>query len=225
LRKSEKELRILSSLLLYAEETERKRIAREIHDGIGQSLSAVKFSVENAIEGLRKKSITSDFASLASVIPLIQQTIEEVRRIVKDLRPSILDDLGILATIAWFCRDFQNIYSSVRIEKEITVKENEIPASLKTQIFRVLQEAMNNIAKYSQADHVYIGLNKVDNQIVLLIRDNGTGFDVEEVIFEKNSMRGFGLATMRERAEFSGGTFSIESSKGSGTTVRILFPG
>ncbi|MBU0987300.1 MAG: PAS domain S-box protein [Proteobacteria bacterium] len=224
LLKSEKELRFLSSQLLSAEETVRKRIARELHDGIGQALSAIKFSVENAIEERRKESPTLGIESLPSVIPLIQQTIEEVRRIVRELRPSILDDLGILATITWFCRDFQNIYSAVHIEKEIFVKENEIAVSLKTIIYRILQEAMNNVTKHSQADQVRLCLKKTGKNIELLIEDNGQGFDVEEVILEKNSMRGFGLATMRERAELSEGTFTIESAKGTGTTIRVLWP-
>lgn len=224
LLKSQKELRILSSQLLSAEETERKRIARELHDGIGQALSAIKFSVENALEEIRKKAPTANIESLASVIPLTQKTIDEVRRIVKDLRPSILDDLGILATIAWFCREFQSIFSTVRIEKEITVKENEIPVSLKTIIYRIMQEALNNTAKHSQADRVRLSLKKFDGNIELVIADNGQGFNFEQDIYVKNSMRGFGLASMKERAELSGGQFTIESVTGAGTSIRVLWP-
>lgn len=224
LLKSQKELRILSSQLLSAEETERKRIARELHDGIGQALSAIKFSVENALEEICKKAPTANIESLASVIPLTQKTIDEVRRIVKDLRPSILDDLGILATIAWFCREFQSIFSTVRIEKEITVKENEIPVSLKTIIYRIMQEALNNTAKHSQADRVRLSLKKFDGNIELVIADNGQGFNFEQDIYVKNSMRGFGLASMKERAELSGGQFTIESVTGAGTSIRVLWP-
>lgn len=224
LLKSQKELRILSSQLLSAEEMERKRIARELHDGIGQALSAIKFSVENAIEDLRKKPATANIESLASIIPLTRKTINEVRRIVKDLRPSILDDLGILATIAWFCREFQSIYSTVRIEKEITVKENEIPVSLKTIIYRIMQEALNNTAKHSRADRVRLSLKKSDGSIELAIEDNGQGFNFKQAVYVKNSMRGFGLASMKERAELSGGSFAIESAAGAGTSIRVLWP-
>ena len=224
LLKSQKELRILSSQLLSAEETERKRIARELHDGIGQALSAIKFSVENAIEELRKKPATANIESLASIIPLTRKTIDEVRRIVKDLRPSILDDLGILATIAWFCREFQSIYSTVRIEKEITVKENEIPVSLKTIIYRIMQEALNNTAKHSRADRVRLSLKKSDGSIELAIEDNGQGFNFKQAVYVKNSMRGFGLASMKERAELSGGSFAIKSVAGAGTSIRVLWP-
>ena len=224
LQKSEKELRILSSQLLSAEETERKRIARELHDGIGQALSAIKFSVENTIEELRTESVNSKVESLESIIPLTQKTIEEVRRIVRDLRPSILDDLGILATIAWFCREFESIYSTIRVEKEITVKEHEIPAMLKTVIYRIMQEAFNNAAKYSQADLIRFYLKKTGDKIELAINDNGQGFDIEETIYDKNSMRGFGLASMKERAELSGGSFTIKSAKGAGTNIQAIWP-
>jgi len=224
LLKSEKELRILSSQLLTAEETERKRIARELHDSIGQALSAIKFRVENTIEEFRKDPVSSDIESLEPIIPLTQKTIEEVRRIVKDLRPSILDDLGILATIAWFCREFQNIYSTVSIQREITVTENEIPLALKTFIYRIMQEALNNVAKHSQADQVRLCLKKTDQKIELLIEDDGLGFNFGEAVYDKNSMRGFGLASMKERAELSGGACTIKSAKGSGTSIRVLWP-
>ncbi|MBC8434153.1 MAG: PAS domain S-box protein [Desulfobacterales bacterium] len=224
LQKSEKELRILSSQLLSAEEAERKRIARELHDGIGQALSAIKFSVENTLEELRKEAVYSKFESLESIIPLTQKTIEEVRRIVRDLRPSILDDLGILATIAWFCREFESIYSTIRVEKEITVNEHEIPATLKTVIYRIMQEAFNNAAKYSQADLIRFYLKKTGDKIELTINDTGQGFDIEETVYDKHSMRGFGLASMKERAELSGGSFTIKSAKGAGTNIQAIWP-
>ena len=139
----------------------------------------------------------------------------------KDLRPSILDDLGILATIAWFCREFQNIYSTVSISREIAITEKDIPVSLKTFIYRIMQEALNNVAKHSQADRVRLCLKKTNGQIELLIEDNGQGFNYAKAVYHKNSMRGFGLASMKERAELSGGSFSIESRKGIKTTIRV----
>jgi PAS domain S-box-containing protein len=152
LLKSDKELRILSNQLLSAEE------ARELHDGIGQALSAIKFSVENALLELREATNPIDLGSLETVIPLTQKTIEEVRTIVKDLRPSILDDLGILATIGWFCREFKNVYTGIRIETTIDIEEDEVPSHLKTIIYRILQEALNNVAKHSRANFVHLRL-------------------------------------------------------------------
>ena len=223
LRESGKELRILSNQLLSAEEKERKRIARELHDGIGQTLSAIKFSVENSLGQLRKVSDPSELKALEALIPLTKKTIEEVRRIVKDLRPSILDDLGILATINWFCREFQKVYTGIRIEAEIDVPENIIQSSLKTVIYRILQEAMNNVAKHSRADLVQLSLLKKDNRVIMSIQDNGVGFDVSETISMKPSRRGFGLASMRERAELSGADFEIKSEGGQGTSIRVVW--
>jgi len=221
LRESDKELRILSNQLLSTEEKERKRIARELHDGIGQALSAIKFSVENSLRELRRSPDHPELKPLESVIPLTQKTIEEVRRIVKDLRPSILDDLGILATITWFCREFQKVYESIRIIIGIEIQESDIHSPLKTVIYRILQEALNNIAKHSQADLVHLSLRKEDNAVVLTVHDNGTGFDLSEAISLQPSRRGFGLASMRERAELSGGKFEIESVIGQGTAIRV----
>jgi PAS domain S-box-containing protein len=224
LRKSDKELRVLSNQLLSAEEKERKRIARELHDGIGQALSAIKFSVENALLEVRAAAHPIDLGSLEAVIPLTRKTIEEVRRIVKDLRPSILDDLGILATIGWFCREFQNVYAEIRIETTIDVEEDEVPLYLKTTIYRIMQEALNNVAKHSQASFVHLQLKKNKRHLNLSIQDNGRGFNLDKAMALKTSRRGFGLASMRERAELSGAGFSIDTVPGKGTTIKIAWP-
>lgn len=223
LRKSDKELRILSNQLLSAEEKERKRIARELHDSIGQALSAIKFSVENALLELRTTTHSIDLEFLESVIPLTQKTIEEVRRIVKDLRPSILDDLGIMATIGWFRREFQAVYAGIRIETIIDIEENDVPPHLKTAIYRIMQEALNNVAKHSRADLVNLHLRKTIAGLELSIRDNGRGFNLDKTMALKTSRRGFGLASMRERAELSGASFEINSAAGQGTQIRVAW--
>jgi PAS domain S-box-containing protein len=223
LRESDKELRILSNQLLSTEEKERKRIARELHDGIGQALSAIKFSVENALRELRHSPDHSELKSLEAVIPLTQKTIEEVRTIVQDLRPSILDDLGILATINWFCREFRQVYANIQINREIDIQEKDIPAALKTVIYRILQEALNNVAKHSHADRVLLSLQKKLGAMELTVLDNGTGFDLTEAISLQLSRRGFGLASMRERAALSGAAFDIKSAPGEGTTICVTW--
>jgi signal transduction histidine kinase len=135
-----------------------------------------------------------------------------------DLRPSVLDDLGILATIGWFTREFQKVYSHISVEKQISVEENEIPDSLKTVLFRVMQEAMNNVAKHSKADLIRLTLRKTADKIELFINDNGAGFDLESI------RQGVGLTSMRERTELLGGTFAVESILGKGTTIRASWP-
>jgi len=224
LQRSEAELRRLSSQLLNAQEEERKRIARELHDGIGQSLSAIKFKVETALNEMGQVNPAQVVKSLEAVVPVAQEAVEEVRRISRNLRPSILDDLGILATISWLCREVETIYSGIRIEKQIDIEEHDIPDSLKIVMYRVLQESFNNIAKHSHATLVRLSLKGADGKIELAIDDNGVGFDVEQVLSGEQSKRGIGLASMRERAELSGGSFSVESHKGAGTTVRASWP-
>ncbi len=222
LRKSESHLRRLSTELLNAQEKERKRIAQEIHDSLGASLSAAKFKVESALAQVGEgNSQASD--SLKNIVPILQGAIDEARRIQMNLRPSMLDDLGILATIGWFCRQFESTYSAIRIKQEIGIREDQVPDPLKTVIYRVLQEAVNNIAKHSKATAVSIGLMKTDRAIQLAVRDNGHGFKMEDALSRSSSSRGLGLDSMRERTELAGGAFTIEST-GSGTVIRATWP-
>jgi signal transduction histidine kinase/PAS domain-containing protein len=218
LKDSEARLRILSSQLLTVQENERRRVAREIHDGIGQMLTAIKFKVEDITQQKETRKTKAKEEPLEVVIPMIRESIEEVRRIQMDLRPSTLDDLGILATIDWFCREFEKIYSTIRTEKLINIHESEVPTYLKTVIFRVMQESLNNIAKHSKADWVHLSLKKKEDRIELVVEDNGTGFDLEK------SKKGFGLSSMRERTELSGGAFRIETTSGAGTTIHASWP-
>jgi PAS domain S-box-containing protein len=220
LQRSQEELRRLSTRLLSVQEEERKRIARELHDGIGQSLSAIKFLLENRLQMMKKNSAPGELQPLESMIPMLQNAIEEVRQMQTDLRPPTLDDLGIRATLSWFCREYQRIYSGIRIEQEIEVQENEIPHDLKTVIYRVLQEAMNNVAKHSGAKGVRLSLAKKNGWIQLRVEDNGSGFDPRKVLSEERTGYGFGLTSMRERTELSGGSFSIESIQGRGTILQ-----
>jgi PAS domain S-box-containing protein len=217
------ELEGLSSRLLEVQESERKRIGRELHDSTGQSLAALKFGLESALDSIRQGAIGESIEALAALIPLVQLASDEVRRIHTDLRPSLLDDLGIIATISWFCREFERLYLGIQIEKQIQAKEEDVPETLKIVIFRVLQEALNNISKYAKADLVRIDLKKEKDKIEFSIRDNGQGFDVEAVQRGKGSTEGFGLTNMRERVQLSGGSFAIESRKGAGTAIRACW--
>jgi signal transduction histidine kinase len=176
--------------------------------------------VENAFEEMGQDRPVDGAKALEPVISLVQGAVEEVRKISMNLRPSILDDLGILVTISWLCREIENIYSQIRIEKQISIQESEVPNSLKIVIFRLLQEALNNMTKHSQANLVILSLELTDGRIELTIKDNGVGFDVEKVLSEDRARRGLGLASMKERTELSGGSFSIVSKKGEGTTVQ-----
>ena len=224
LRKSEKELRFLSSELLTTQENERARIARELHDGIGQALSTMKVRVETFAKIARADVSRLRVEDLENLVPVIRQTIEEVRNTCMDLRPSTLDGLGIVPTIDWFSREFQTTYPFMQIEKEIDIRETDVPDSLKIIIYRIVQEALNNAARHSGAEIMRISLAKTDGEIRLALQDNGQGFDLEDLRSADTAERGFGLTSMKERTELSAGSFSIESSVGQGTTVRASWP-
>jgi len=223
LEKANEALRHLSSKLLSAQEEERKRIAGDLHDTIGSCLAGIKFKVEMTLEQIGKTpNVVTE--SLNTIIPVVQEGIEECRRMQQDLRPSMLDDLGLLPTLSWFCRRFQTIYSGIRIEQEIAIQEDDIPQMLKIVVFRVTQEAMNNIAKHSKADLVRFSLRKLDDRMELVLQDNGRGFSLEKVNSQSVTVKGLGLTSMRERTEFSGGSFDIESVEGKGTIIRASWP-
>jgi PAS domain S-box-containing protein len=217
LAESEKELRLLSIQLLAAQENERKWISQELHDSIGQALVAVKFALERKIDQMGAGKAPAGI-SLEDILSMVQNGVEETRRIMTNLRPSILDDLGILATVNWFCREFQKVYPHIEIHRQIEVQEQEVPETLKIVIFRILQEAMNNVAKHSRAQAVLIGLTKQNDRITLKIQDNGVGFDPE------NNRKGLGLSSMRERARLSGGIFILESGPGKGSLLEVRWP-
>jgi PAS domain S-box-containing protein len=217
LSEANKTLRQLSTRLLSAQEDERRRIAGELHDTIGSCLSGVKFKIEDVLQQVGKAP-TVVGESLSTIIPVIQEGIEDCRRLQQDLRPSMLDDLGLLPTLSWFCRRYQTIYAGIKIDLEQTLEESDIPNSLKIVIYRVTQEGLNNIAKHGKADLVHLSLRRMGRMIELSIEDNGTGFDPQSV------KQGLGLMSMRERTELSGGTFTMESTIGKGTTIKASWP-
>jgi len=219
LAKANEALRDLSARLLSAQEEERKRIAGELHDTIGSCLTGIKFKIENVLQQSEKAPNTVAM-SLNTIIPVIQEGIEECRRMQQDLRPSMLDDLGLLPALSWFYRSFQTIYSGIRIEQEIAIREDDIPQMLKIVVFRVTQEAMNNIAKHSKADLVRFSLRKQDDRMELVLQDNGQGFSLEKINSQRATVKGLGLTSMRERTGLSGGSFAIESVEGKGTIIR-----
>ncbi|MCG6979778.1 MAG: PAS domain S-box protein [Deltaproteobacteria bacterium] len=223
LRRSEKELRFLSAELLNAQERERARLARELHDGVGQALSTMKVRIETLAKIGRSDESQLRVEELENLVPMIRQTIEEVRNTCMDLRPSTLDSLGIVPTIDWFSREFQTTYPHMQIEKEIDIQETEVPDPLKTVIYRIVQEAFNNAGKHSGTQMMRVSLVKKNGEIRLAVKDNGGGFDPEDLLSADTAERGFGLTSMKERTELSGGSFSIESGIGKGTTIRATW--
>lgn len=218
LRESEQRLRHLSSRLMQTQEIERKRISGELHDSIGQSLTSIKMRLENV---MRKKNHCDEVTleMLSSTVELTGETIEEVRRIVMDLRPSTLDDLGLIATLNWFVREHQGGLEDMTVDMNISLQEEGIPQRLKIILFRFIQEAFNNAVKHSGADRISILLERKDEKLLLKMKDNGSGFDVDAFNASRRRYESMGLTSMRERIEFSGGRLHLDSKINEGTEI------
>jgi PAS domain S-box-containing protein len=222
LRRSEDAMREVSAKILAMQESERKRIARELHDGIGQTLTSIKMQIEAVCATIGQSGFLGTVAELQGIIPAIQDAMQEVRNISKDLRPPILDDIGIIATIAWFTRNFSKTFDGIRVELDLRVSESSVPMPLKTVIYRVIQEGMNNVAKHAGANLVWIRLRNAGAGLELIIEDNGRGFDLPQIA--SRPFGGVGLASMRERVRMSRGEFWIQSTLQVGTIVRAIWP-
>ncbi len=227
LQHSEQELRKLSSKLLTAQESERKLVAMDLHDTVAQSLTATKMGLEMRLAAIRGQR--SSGPSLETIISSLQDNIDEVRRIMQDLWPRSIEEIGVIWTIEKHCGRMQAIYPELRIEKFYGLQEEEIPGPLKIVIFRIIQESLNNVGKHSRADRAEIRLEKEEGQLLMTVQDNGLGFDPENLPDKGNEKYGIGLSSMRERAHLSGGTLlilsgSILSGEGRGTTIAVRWP-
>ena len=224
LRESRDELQRLSGLLVTIQEDERRRIALDLHDGLGQSLSLIKLSIESAVRQLAAGATDEVGESLQQLIPRVKEALTEVRRVSTELRPSILDDLGILPTLSWFFREFEAACGDIAVEKAFSVVEHDVPVALQITLYRILQEATNNIVKHAGADRVRVSLDRIGDVLHLLIEDNGSGFDPLSIRYVEGQGRGLGLLSMKERASFSGGAYHLESILGQGTRIEVSWP-
>jgi len=222
LEESQRRLHFLSARLLETQEEERRRIAAELHDDIGPFLVSIKFGLE-AVSG-RSSCPSDQKRMLLNVIDMVRNVADQLDTIRLTLRPSMLDDLGVIESLDWYCGEFSEIHQHIRLETEIYASEANIPAHLKIVIFRVTQEALTNIAKYSEASSVRISLVSEATLLRLTVLDNGKGFDQDLVQRSyENIGRGFGLFSMRERVENTEGRFTITSGPGRGTIISALW--
>jgi signal transduction histidine kinase len=221
---SQQALKALSVKIIETQENERRMLSKELHDSIGGSLAAIKFALEEKMQQ-EQEDPPRETISLAQVVGHLLDTIEEVRRISTSLRPSMLDDLGLLATIKWYCRKSGEMYANTRIESRFDLKEEDIPEIAKIVTYRVMQEALTNALKHSGAGTVRVSLENQVAGIRLCVEDDGSGFDPDQKIENPDSMSGYGLQGMRDRAEIVGGSLSIDSRPGTGTAVCLELPG
>lgn len=226
-KKAEKEmnelnqqLRNFSMHLQNVREEEQARIAREIHDELGQQITGLKMD----ISWLKKKlGAETDPATIIEKLnnmnALLDDTVVTIRKIASELRPSILDDLGLPAALEWQSREFENRFN-IKVHYDAELNDLEVPPALATGLFRIYQESLTNVARHSQAKNVFTSLRHTNGELILMVTDEGKGFTVTPEKLKKT----LGLLGMKERALMIGGTLDIQSEPGKGTTVTIVVP-
>jgi PAS domain S-box-containing protein len=216
LNQSANELRGLTRHLVEVKEAERTRIAHDLHDDLGQKLTALNMDLSwlKSRIGVQSRNVEN---KLKQMVSLMNETIESVQKISHGLRPSILDDLGLLPAIEWLIIEF---HKNTGISCSISYSPNEIQvdAGISLVVFRIVQETLTNITRHSGATKVSIRIKLIDKNLDISIKDNGSGIDQEKI----DSSRSFGLVGMRERVRAVGGEINITGKKGEGTTVRVM---
>ncbi|WP_114970175.1 sensor histidine kinase [Rhodoferax ferrireducens] len=224
IRERTETLELLSAHMLKSEESQKKRIAFELHEGLAQTLSAAKLLVESG----RDRRVCNAAAAakcVRSIIPVLQDAIQEVRTIATDLRPASLDDLGLLPTINWFCREFEQRHPGIRIERQIPLREHDIPTPLKVILYRIIASVLDDMTQHTNAGRIHLALGLNDNALILLIDDTAA-----EALDEtapppthiKPQLRAE-FARMEELATLSGGVFSAKRHLNGGTTLRAAW--
>jgi signal transduction histidine kinase len=206
--------------VISAQEDERKRIARELHDETSQTLAALGMGVDAALATGAPAATTQ---RLADVRRLVDRMHQELHRMIVNLRPSVLDDLGLAAAIQWFAERHLN-GAGVGVRCELTDLDVRLPPEVETALFRAVQEAIVNIARHAHAESVLIQGAVDQGTVTIEIEDDGVGFEPQQVGSTPGSLRGVGLLGMRERIEILGGSMQLDSEPGGGTRVVMSVP-
>ena len=219
LQRSLKQLRELAARLQSVREEERAKVAREIHDELGQALTAIKIDLASLIRAPRADQ-KEELDKTESILKLVDQTILSVRRIATELRPAILDDLGLVAAVEWAAEEF-DARTGTKCRLDLPDEDIVIDQERTTAIFRIFQETLTNVTRHAQATQVDVRLEREDGSIVLEVRDNGRGIAEDQF----STGRSLGILGMRERALLLGGELTIRGAAGKGTIVRVVIPG
>jgi two-component system sensor histidine kinase UhpB len=221
LEASNRWLRTLSKRTINAQEEERKRIARSLHDDTGQALSMLIINLERLEHLLSHNAELKDQVSNAH--KLAAGILDELRKIISGLRPSILDDLGLISAIRWYARTNLE-QAGINIVIDAPDEEFNLPGVLKTTLFRITQEAVSNIIRHSQAQNAMISLTKNEKQVYLFIEDDGKGFDIQKVLDGATKEHHWGLVGIQERVDLVGGEFRVKAAHRSGTRMEVTAP-
>jgi len=222
-RRRSADLRRFAVSVQQAQEEERKRISRELHDDLCQRLSGMKFQAE-ALEGDLPPSARRVARGLRDFRAELERSIGEVRRVSSDLRPSVLDDFGLITALRILCKDFGKRHGPQTDFQVEDASRTERDPHLAIALYRIAQEALANVARHAEASSVTLRLLGQGSSLQLIVTDNGKGFDLNEVTRLRGAGHGLGLISMRERSELLGGTFTVESASNEGTTITVTIP-
>jgi Rrf2 family protein len=212
-------LRALGERLAQVSEAERQQLARELHDQVGRNLTALGINLNIIRTQVKADLMPVVYARLEDSISLVEQTTEQIRDVMAGLRPPVLDDYGLLAALHWYAEQFA-ARTGIRVTVEGDEPVERLDPAVENALFRIAQEALNNVAKHAQASMVTLSLEIENELLCLVVRDDGVGFDSLQLA-ERAVERGWGLFTMSERAEAVGGHCSVESFPGRGTQVTV----
>jgi two-component system, NarL family, sensor histidine kinase DegS len=215
------QLRHLSRQVIQAQEEERRRISRELHDVIAQTLTGINVQLAALAKQTRQNPKGFD-RSIAQTQRLVEKSVEIVHQFARELRPAVLDDLGLIPALHTFMRNF-TAQTGVRAHLTAFAGVEQLETVQRMVLFRVAHEALTNVARHAQANHVEVSIHKLPDCICMKIKDDGKSFQVPRLMQIKGSKR-LGLLGMRERLEMVGGRFDVESTQGEGTTVQARIP-
>jgi two-component system sensor histidine kinase DegS len=205
-----------------AQEEERQRIARELHDGVGPALASLNIRLRTARK-LIERDRDAAAGEIEELAELAQTNIQDIRRLIYDLRPAILDELGLVAALREYVTRYQKEHN-LEVTLSLPDGNSRLPAPLETALFRVIQEALANVARHAGAERVKIELQQDNSCVSASIADDGRGFDLDQALIQSRQGGHLGLWSMRERVEQLGGQFELRSTPGQGTTVMIKVP-
>jgi signal transduction histidine kinase len=222
LRESEKQLRYLSNQILTAQEAERRRISRQLHEELGQALPALKLELRRVEKKLREDqgAIKED---CEYILKCFDQVIEGVRRLSQDLSPSVLEHFGISFALRRLVDEFSDRYHT-KASLNIDDIDHLFLQDAKTILYRIFQEALSNVGRHSQAKHVSVVMKKEDEKVSLIIEDDGKRFDVKQTPMEEATEKGWELSLMDERIRMLSGTLDVRSQEGKGTRLTFMIP-
>jgi two-component system NarL family sensor kinase len=205
--------------LLSGQEAERLRVTSDLYSGVAPVIHMAKFTLERAMQQFLHGTAEEALEAMNEASRQLKNVLSELGKISSELRPSLLDDLGLLPTLDWLCRNFEETYRQTRVERIIEVREQQVADHLKLEIFRIIQEALSNVARHANATRVRVTLTINGDELLATVEDDGLGFDANELFYGNSCLLGIGLLSIKKRICATGGRMLLDSVTGRGTVI------